>query len=189
MSLISDPWDDEELEVDRLESRLRQVRTVQHRSYSQWNDSATTNRPVLQPVEVKPSVRIMKRDTTAESMKKKDDTEVVQQTLADKERAYAEARQRILGIPPPASLSSSPTNEPKGHRGGSGQSGGRGRNKPRGRSGRGGGGGGGTSQSQQNNVYNSDERQHSQPVRGQRARGRVNGYRGRGRGRPEDQNT
>ena len=71
--------DDEELEVDRLESRLRQVRTVQHRSYSQWNDSATTNRPVLQPVEVKPSVRIMKRDTTAESMKKKDDTEVVQQ--------------------------------------------------------------------------------------------------------------
>merc|ERR1711970_102243 len=192
MGLISDPWDDEDLEVDRLESRLRQVRTVQHRSYSQWNDSTTTNRPVLQPVEVKPTVRIMKRDTTAESTKKNNDTEVVQQSLADKERAYAEARQRILGIPPPATTSSSsPTNEPKTHRGGggSGQSGsGRsGRNKPRGRNGRGGAG------QQHNNAQynNSDERgqQNSAPMRGQRARGRVNGYRGCGRGRVEHQNT
>ena len=79
MSLISDPWDDEDVEVDRLEHRLRQVRTVQHRSYSTWNDSTTTNRPVLAPVEVKPAVRIMKRDTTTESTKKKDETEVVKQ--------------------------------------------------------------------------------------------------------------
>ena len=68
--------------MDRLESRLRQVRTVQHRSYSQWNDSTTTNRPVLQPVEVKPAVRIMKRDTAADSTKKKDETEVVQRLVS-----------------------------------------------------------------------------------------------------------
>lgn len=182
MSLISDPWDDEDLEVDRLESRLRQVRTVQHRSYSTWNDSTTTNRPVLQPVEVKPAVRIMKRDTTAESSNKKDESEVVQQSLADKEKAYAEARQRILGIPDTKPPKSDPSDIKRGGQSGRGNHRG---NKQRGRYNRGG----------QNNTYDERSNNSERPnnPRSNRSRGRVNGYRGRGRGRPqyghEGQNT
>merc|ERR1719454_2315176 len=106
----------------------------------------------------------MKRDTTTENTKKKDETEVVKQTLAEKEQAYAEARQRILGIP---SGSSSPTHgrsEVDQKRGGNG----RGRNKQR---------GGGNNKRGGGNNQNGDD---NRPNRGNT---RHRGYRGRGRGR------
>lgn len=108
MSLISDPWDDQDVEVQKLENRIQNIRTVQHRSHSQWSDSSTTNRPVMAPVEVTPTVRIMKRDNSNNLKdRSSSNNEIPNQTLAEKERAYAEARKRILGIP------DEPTNDQK----------------------------------------------------------------------------
>ena len=40
MSLITDPWDDDDVQVEELDSRFKKIRTVQHRTvstlYSPW---------------------------------------------------------------------------------------------------------------------------------------------------------
>ena len=34
MSLITDPWDDDDVQVEELDSRFKKIRTVQHRTVS-----------------------------------------------------------------------------------------------------------------------------------------------------------
>lgn len=107
MSLIADPWNDQEVEIKELENRIQShsIRTANsttcsHRSHSQWNDSSVGQaRPLGGPVEIQPSVRIMKRDNALNKVPEKPDnsTERIDKTLEERERAYAEARRRILG--------------------------------------------------------------------------------------------
>ena len=35
MSLITDPWDDDDVQVEELDSRFKKIRTVQHRTVSE----------------------------------------------------------------------------------------------------------------------------------------------------------
>ena len=96
MSLITDPWDDDDVQVEELDSRFKKIRTVQHRTvskrdylirldlysftiliyfkHSAWNDTSAPNRPALAQVEIKPTVRIMRRDTNPENEHKKPDS-------------------------------------------------------------------------------------------------------------------
>jgi len=193
MSLISDPWDDQDVEVQKLENRIQNIRTVQHRSHSQWSDSSTTNRPVMAPVEVTPTVRIMKRDNSSNFKdRSSSNNDIPNQTLAEKERAYAEARKRIMGIPDEPVRSEvqneSKTEEkynhgskPNGHRQpGSSRGGGRGgRNRNKG----GYNSGKSTplqSTTQSNNDRWSDKKGPAKPTRGK------NGYRARKGTRQDD---
>ena len=114
MSLITDPWDDDDVQIEELDSRFKKIRTVQHRTvskgltnktlmshcvsfvsfhandvkcfiswplvelfyfqHSAWNDTSAPNRPALAQVEIKPTVRIMRRDTNPENEQKKPDS-------------------------------------------------------------------------------------------------------------------
>lgn len=193
MSLITDPWDDDDVQVEELDSRFKKIRTVQHRTHSAWNDTSTQNRPALSQVEIKPTVRIMRRDTNSENnMKKSDSPEIAKQTFAQKEQAYAEARKRILGITddppkqPPVRNESSSRGRPRG-----GGNTNRGRNNRDNRNNR------NDDRDDRNNRNQRNDRNHDQnnhaddPPKGfaprgggtNRGRGRSNGYRGRGRGR------
>ena len=42
--------------------------------HSAWNDTSAPNRPALAQVEIKPTVRIMRRDTNPENEQKKPDS-------------------------------------------------------------------------------------------------------------------
>lgn len=100
MSLIADPWNDQEVEINELEGRMRNIRTSSHRTHSQWNDSSMGQaRPTCGPVEIQPSVRIMQRDQPTNRVIQKPDNsaERIDKTLEEREKAYAEARRRILG--------------------------------------------------------------------------------------------
>jgi len=99
MSLIADPWNDQDVQLEELEKKISSVKINSHRAHSQWNDSSvSTSRTMNGPIEAAPTVRIMKRDNVADDAAKKVLAEKpVDKTLEERERAYAEARRRILG--------------------------------------------------------------------------------------------
>jgi len=191
MSLITDPWDDDDVQVEELDSRFKKIRTVQHRTHSAWNDTSAPNRPALAQVEIKPTVRIMRRDTNPENEQKKPDSpEIAKQTFAQKEQAYAEARKRILGItdepPKQPARNESSRGRPRGGGNNRGRNNRNNRNDDR------------DDRNNRNHDRNHrnqdryDQNNHSEdPPKGfaprgggsNRGRGRSNGYRGRGRGR------
>jgi len=189
MSLITDPWDDDDVQVEELDSRFKKIRTVQHRTHSAWNDTSAPNRPALAQVEIKPTVRIMRRDTNPENEQKKPDSpEIAKQTFAQKEQAYAEARKRILGITDEPPKQPARNESSRGRPRGGGNN--RGRNNRNNRN---------DDRDDRNNRNHDrrnqdryDQNNHSDdPPKGfaprgggsNRGRGRSNGYRGRGRGR------
>jgi len=186
MSLITDPWDDDDVQVEELDSRFKKIRTVQHRTHSAWNDTSAPNRPALAQVEIKPTVRIMRRDTNPENEQKKPDSpEIAKQTFAQKEQAYAEARKRILGI------TDEPVKQPIRNESSRGRprGGNRGRNNRDNRNNREDNRDERNNRNHRNDRYdqNSDDPPKGFAPRGgggsNRGRGRSNGYRGRGRGR------
>jgi len=195
MSLITDPWDDNDVQVEELDSRFKKIRTVQHRTHSAWNDTSAPNRPALAQVEIKPTVRIMRRDTNPENEQKKPDSpEIAKQTFAQKEQAYAEARKRILGITDEPPKQQSTRNESsRGRPRGGGNN--RGRNNRDNRNNRNDDRDDRNNRNHDRNQRNHDrydQNHHSDdPPKGfaprgggsNRGRGRSNGYRGRGRGR------
>jgi len=100
MSLITDPWDDEEVDDGQLETQFKQIRICSHRSHSSWTDDVIAQtRSMGGPLEIKPAMRIMQRNQPTKSQVKKPDNsmERIDKTLEERERAYAEARRRILG--------------------------------------------------------------------------------------------
>jgi len=194
MSLITDPWDDDDVQVEELDSRFKKIRTVQHRTHSAWNDTSAPNRPALTQVEIKPTVRIMRRDTNPENEHKKPDSpEIAKQTFAQKEQAYAEARKRILGITDEPPKQPARNESSRGRPRGGGNN--RGRHNRDNRNNRNDDRDDRNNRNHDRNHRNQDrydQNNHSDdPPKGfaprgggsNRSRGRSNGYRGRGRGR------
>ncbi|CAG5114042.1 Oidioi.mRNA.OKI2018_I69.chr2.g8124.t1.cds [Oikopleura dioica] len=112
MSLIADPWNDQDVHVEELEEKISRVKINSHRAHSQWNDTTvSTARTMNGPIEAQPTVRIMKRDNAPSTGAKQVQAEKpVDKTLEERERAYAEARRRILGED---GGSSSPSQKPQ----------------------------------------------------------------------------
>jgi len=181
MSLIADPWNDQDVQLEELEKKISRVKINSHRAHSQWNDSSvSTSRTMNGPIEAAPTVRIMKRDNATDDAAKKVLAEKpVDKTLEERERAYAEARRRILGDD---AVSSSPSqSKPQRNSEASSETEG----APRSRGGHGNGRGyRGHRNNRSNKPRNDEGKDHNdvetrKPSTGQRGRGnRATGYRG-----------